>query len=379
MLSTMTEPIPSLRQLVVSGEVCPPELVARWATPGRLMLNVYGPTEATVNTTSFACVPGKPVTIGRALRGYETLILDAEMRELPRGTQGELYVGGPGVSRGYMGQPDLTARAFVTSPHDGKRLYRTGDLAVVDAAGEVTFFGRADDQVKIRGYRVELSEIAAVLLEQPNIASATVRLHEHDGVQALAAYVVRGDASAALDRAALLAALRAKLPVYMVPGYLDVLDALPMGTTGKIDRKKLALPVAPLVDEAAAGEPPATPLEEKIADAWAALFKLPRVGVTQDFFLDLGGHSLLAAQLVALLRNRADVHVAVRDVYSHPTVRALAAYAEAQPRPEAKADRPDKGIVPPLRAAQTERLVHDARRCSASSFSARCSRSRCSS
>ena len=347
MLSTMTDPIPSLRQLVVSGEVCPPELVARWANPDRLMLNVYGPTEATVNTTAFACEPGRPITIGRPLRGYETLILDADMRELPRGTQGELYVGGPGVSRGYMGQPDLTARAFVTSPHDGRRLYRTGDLALIDEEGELVFFGRADDQVKIRGYRVELSEIASVLLEQPNIASATVRLYEHEGVQALAAYVVRDDPAAALDRAALLAALRAKLPVYMVPAYLDVLDELPMLSTGKVDRKRLPAPKLPLVDAASAGEPPATPLEAAIADAWAALFKLDRVGVEQDFFLDLGGHSLLAAQLVALLRDRADVHVPVRDVYSYPTVRKLAAYVAAQPKAEAKPEKPDKGIVPP--------------------------------
>jgi non-ribosomal peptide synthetase-like protein len=348
MLSTMTEPIPSLRQLVVSGEVCPPELVARWAVPGRLMLNVYGPTEATVNTTAFACEPGKPITIGKPLRGYETLVLDAEMRELPRGTQGELYIGGPGVSRGYMGQPELTARAFATSPHDGRRLYRTGDLALVDQAGGLTFFGRADDQVKIRGYRVELSEIATVLLEQENIASGTVRLHENEGVQALAAYVVRDDPCVPLDRAAILAALRAKLPVYMVPAYLDVLDALPMLSTGKVDRNRLPVPVLPLVDPASAGAPPATPLEAAIAEAWAALFRLDRVGVTQDFFLDLGGHSLLAAQMVALLRNRADVHVAVRDVYAHPTVRRLAAYVAAQPKPEGAPEKPDKGIVPPL-------------------------------
>ena len=347
MLSTMTEPIPSLRQVVVSGEVCPPELVARWAQPGRLMLNVYGPTEATVNTTSFACEPGKPITIGRPLRGYETLILDAEMRELPRGTQGELYIGGPGISRGYMGQPELTARTFVTSPHDGKRLYRTGDLAAIDAHGELAFFGRADDQVKIRGYRVELSEIASVLLEQPAIASATVRLSEQEGVSALAAYVVLANPAVPLDRGALLAALRAKLPVYMVPAYLDVLDALPMLSTGKVDRKRLPAPIAPLVDAASAGEPPATPLEAAIAEVWAALFKLPRVGVTQDFFLDLGGHSLLAAQLVALLRDRAGVHVPVRGIYSHPTVRKLAAHVAAQPAAAAKAAKPDRGIVPP--------------------------------
>jgi non-ribosomal peptide synthetase-like protein len=346
MLSTMTEPIPSLRQLVVSGEVCPPELVARWAQPGRLMLNVYGPTEATVNTTAFACESGKPITIGRPIRGYETLILDADMRELPRGTQGELYVGGPGISRGYIKQPELSARHFVTSPHDGRRLYRTGDLALIDEAGELLFFGRADDQVKIRGYRVELSEIASVLLEQPGIASATVRLYEHDGVQALAAYAVRDD-TAPLDRGALLAALRGKLPAYMVPAYLDVLDALPMLATGKVDRKKLPAPVLPLVDVASIGSPPATPLEQAIADAWAALFKLERVGAEQDFFLDLGGHSLLAAQLVALLRDRSDIHVPVRDVYSHPTVRKLAAHVAARPKLDAQAAKPDKGIVPP--------------------------------
>src|SRR5205085_8169839 len=276
-----------------------------------------------------------------------TLILDADMHEMPRGIQGELYVGGPGVSRGYMRQPELSARHFVTSPHDGRRLYRTGDLALIDGQGELTFFGRADDQVKIRGYRVELSEIVAVLLEQQNIASAAVRLHEHGGVQGLAAYVVRNDPSAELDRSSVLAAFRAKLPVYMVPAYLDVLAALPMLSTGKVDRKKLPLPVLPLVDAASAGEPPATPLEAAVADTWAALFKLDRVGVTQDFFLDLGGHSLLAAQMVALLRNRAGVHVAVRDVYSHPTVRNLAAHVAAQRKAEAQHAKPDRGIVPP--------------------------------
>ncbi|MEA2930310.1 MAG: hypothetical protein QOG38_2738 [Hyphomicrobiales bacterium] len=346
MLSTMTEAIPSLHQLVVAGEVCPPELVARWAQPGRLMLNAYGPTEATVNATALVCEPGRPISIGRPLAGYETLILDADMRELPSGVKGELYIGGPGVARGYVKQPELTARHFVVSPHDGRRLYRTGDVASIDDAGEVSFYGRADDQVKIRGYRVELSEIGAVLLEQPNIASATVRLYEHEGVQALAAYVVRDDPAVVLDRGALLAALRAKLPVYMVPAYLDVLDALPMLSTGKVDRKRLPPPQQALMDASSVGELPSTPLEAAIADTWAALFKVERVGAEQDFFLDLGGHSLLAAQMVTQLRNRADVHVPVRDVYSFPTVRKLAAHVTAQPRPEAKAAKPDSAIVP---------------------------------
>jgi non-ribosomal peptide synthetase-like protein len=344
MLSTITEAIPSLRQLVVAGEVCPPELVARWAQSGRLMLNAYGPTEATVNATAAVCQPGRPVTIGRPLGGYEALILDAEMRELPRGAKGELYIGGPGVARGYVKQPELTARHFVTA--GGRRLYRTGDLASIDDAGELSFFGRADDQVKIRGYRVELSEIGAVLLEQPAISSATVRMHEHDGTFSLAAYVVLDDVAAPLDRGVVLAALRAKLPAYMIPAYLDVLDEMPMLSTGKVDRKRLPPPRQRLADAAGVGELPATPLETAIAEIWAALFKVERVGAEQDFFLDLGGHSLLAAQMVTLLRNRANVHIPVRDVYSFPTVRKLAAHVAAQAKAEAKPAKPDSAIVP---------------------------------
>jgi non-ribosomal peptide synthetase-like protein len=346
LLSTMTEDVPSLRQLVVSGEACPQELVARWAKPGRKMLNVYGPTEATVNTTLAVLEPGRPVTIGHGLDGYDTLVLDAEMRPVPHGEKGELYVGGAGVSRGYLNQPELTAKSFIT--HGGRRLYRTGDLVRFNDEGELEFFGRIDSQVKIRGFRVELAEIEAVLLEQPQIASAAVRLVDREGVPSLAAYVVLAEAAAGLERGQVLDVLRARLPAYMVPAYLDVLPALPMLNSGKVDRKALPEPVAPLVSQAAFAEA-ANPLETQIAAAWAELFKMPRVSVEQDFFLDLGGHSLLAAQLVALLRKRADVGVAVRDVYAHPTVRKLAEHvAKARAKPAAS------GVARKSRAAQLE-------------------------
>ncbi len=330
MLTTMTEAVPSLRQLVVSGEVCAPELVARWAHAGRRMLNVYGPTEATVNTTVALCEPGRPVTIGRPLRGYQTFVLDAAKRPVPQGTKGELYVGGTGVARGYLKQPDLTARSFVMSPCGGGRLYRTGDLVCVNENGEMDFFGRIDDQVKIRGYRVELSEIENVLLEQAPIASAVVSMYEREGVSHLAAHVVLAEHSATLDRSALLAKLRARLPVYMVPSYLDVVDTLPVLASGKADRKQLPPPASPLVDETSENSPPANALEAKIVSVWAALFNNPHIGTQQDFFLDLGGHSLLAAQMVAQLRSRAGLHIAVRDVYSFPTVRKLAQHLAAQ-------------------------------------------------
>lgn len=333
LLSTMTEDVPCLRQLVVSGEACPPELVARWARPGRKMLNVYGPTEATVNTTMAVLEPGRPVTIGYGLDGYETLVLDAHMQPVPLGAAGELYVGGPGVARGYLNRPELTARSFIEQA--GRRLYRTGDLVRFNDEGELEFFGRIDSQVKIRGFRVELAEIEAVLLEQPEIASAAVRLYEREGMPLLAAYVVLAEGVGSLDRGRVLEVLRARLPAYMVPASLDVLDALPMLASGKVDRKGLPEPVAPLVVEADAAGAPDTPLERAIAAAWAELFKLPRVGVEQDFFLDLGGHSLLAAQLVALLRTRADVSIAVRDIYAHPTVRKLSAHVASTQRAKA--------------------------------------------
>jgi non-ribosomal peptide synthetase-like protein len=329
MLSTMTEDVRSLRQLVVSGEICPPELVARWARKGRRMLNVYGPTEATVNTTAALCEPGRPVTIGRPLDGYATLILNADMRPVPPGVKGELYIGGGGIARGYLNQPEITARSFIRHC-SATRLYRTGDLARVNEEGEIEFFGRIDSQVKIRGYRVELSEIESVLLEQEPIASAAVRLYDREGAPCLAAYVVLQGAPAPLDRGQVLESLRARLPSYMVPAYLDIVDTLPMLTSGKIDRTRLGQPVSPLVGEASQSSKPATPLEVRIADIWAAVFRVAQVGAEQDFFLDLGGHSLLAAQMVASLRTRADIHIAVRDVYAFPTVRKLSEHVEKQ-------------------------------------------------
>ena len=328
MLTTMTEPVPSLRQLVVSGEVCQPQLVERWAQPGRLMLNVYGPTEATVNATAAVCVPGARITLGRPLEGYDVLVLDADMRPVPRGCQGELYLGGPGIARGYLNRPDLTRASFVISPHDGRRLYRTGDLACINVDGEVEYFGRIDTQVKIRGYRVELAEIEAVLLQQPHVRGAVAQLHDDHGTQSLAAWVVLDQPAAVLDRAALLGELRARLPAYMVPAFFDVIDELPMLASGKVDRRRLPKPSAALIDVGAAAVLPATSTEAGIAAVWAALFKVPAVGVEQNFFLDLGGHSLLAAQMTALLRSRTGLEAAVRDVYAFPTVRALAQHIE---------------------------------------------------
>ncbi|MDO5499878.1 MAG: amino acid adenylation domain-containing protein, partial [Propionibacteriaceae bacterium] len=332
MLATMTDEIPSLRQVVVSGEACPPQLVADWARPGRLMLNVYGPTEATVNTTAFACEPDRPVTIGKPLAGYEAWILDSSMEPVPPGEKGELYIAGDGIARGYLNQPELTARQFLAAPDNGGRLYRTGDLVRLNDAQEIEFFGRIDGQVKIRGFRVELAEIEAVLREDDAIRESAVKVHTEDGVDFLAAYAVL-ERSAELDRTRLLSTLRSRLPAYMVPSTLDTVPAVPRLTSGKLDRGALPDPGTPLVDEGGVGEPPANDQEAQIADTWASVFGLPEVGVTQDFFLDLGGHSLLAAQMVARLRARTGIRVAIRDLYAHPTVRRLADHLSRTQQP----------------------------------------------
>lgn len=336
MLSTLTPDIPSLRQLVVSGEACHPDLVNRWARPGLTMLNVYGPTEATVNTTASVLEAGKPVTIGRPLRGYDIHVLDAELRPVEPGEKGELFISGPGLSRGYLNQPEITARAYIEwqSPDDGNaddpdhgkriRLYKTGDLVRWNEDGELEFFGRIDSQVKLRGYRIELAEIEAVLLDQPEIAVANVRVHDDGDMQSLAAAVLLVDGVSSLDRSRVLASLRDRLPAYMVPAYLDVLEQFPTLASGKVDRVRLPAPIQALIAETADAEAELSPLEASLAAVWAQQLRIPRIGPEQNFFTDLGGHSLLAAQVVSAMRAELGVDVPVRDIYAYPTIRRLA-------------------------------------------------------
>ncbi len=331
LVATITEDIPSLRYLVVSGERCPLELVNRWAKPGRRILNVYGPTEATVNTTSVDCLKGAPVTIGKPLRGYEAYLLDEKMQPVAPGEKGELYVGGPGLARGYLKRPDLTAEKFmdVSVYGNSKRLYRTGDLVRWNSDGDLEFFGRIDSQVKIRGFRVELSEIEAVLLEHKSVRSAAVRLFERNGLQELAAYVTLHDPKSELDRLEILDLLESRMPYYMIPGFLDILEAFPMLTSGKTDRARLPPPIAPLIRLSEEVIEPESEMENTIAEAWKKVFSLPKISVEDDFFLDLGGHSLVAAQMVTLLRKEIKADVTVRDAYRYPTIRKLAFHLTA--------------------------------------------------
>lgn len=341
MLATI-DAVPSLRTIVLSGEVCPPELVKRWARDDLALLNVYGPTEATVNTTIARCRPDRPVTIGRPLRGYDLHIVDENLRLVPPGTKGELLVSGPTLARGYLNQPELTAKQFVDDPpiEGVARAYRTGDLVRLGEDGDLEFFGRIDTQVKIRGYRVELAEIESVLREDPQVKEAVVRLVGRDGLQQLAACVTLVDAltGGSLDRDRVLSLLEGRMPAYMIPAYLDVIEVLPRTTSGKVDRNALPPPQHPLVRVDREVVAPRTALEQQVAGVWQEVLGVPDVSVTDDFFLDLGGHSLLAARVATALRPLVGRAVAVRDVYEAPTLEALAGRIEKMPPVDTAAD-----------------------------------------
>ncbi len=333
-LAMIKEELKSVRLLIVSGEQCPPELVNLWAKPGRRMLNVYGPTETTVNTTAAECTKDALITIGKPLRGYPIYLLDAHMQPVPDGEIGELFIGGRGLSRGYLNQSELTQEKFVElilDPAKGpERLYRTGDRVQVNSAGDLLFLGRMDSQVKIRGYRIELAEIEAVLREHPQIRAAAVGVFEREGLKELAAYVVASQEDDSLDRNSVLDLLRSRLPAYMVPGFLDQLEELPTLASGKVDRGRLPDPIAPLVRTDRRVVPPRSSTERMIASVWERLFNVAPISIEDDFFLDLGGYSLLAAQLVTQLRNSLHKEVAIRDIYSYPTIAKLAQHLDAE-------------------------------------------------
>jgi non-ribosomal peptide synthetase-like protein len=333
LLAMMEADVPSLRLLILGGEVCPPELVKRWWKPGRRIVNTYGPTEATVVATCADCHPANPITIGRPLPGYIALVVNDQAKFCQPGEPGELWLGGIGLARGYLGKPELTDEKFIYRDFDGsrQRFYRTGDRVRWTENHELEFLGRIDSQVKIRGFRVELSEIESVLLECPEVKAAAAALHEDASHAArLVAYVVPRS-STSIEPASLRARLRAHLPAYMVPVAIDVLPALPTLSSGKIDRQALPIPSTARIDLPREVVHPRTSLESRLVEAWSSLFSVPDVNITDDFFLDLGGHSLLAARMVSELRRLPEFEaLSMADVYRYPTPAGLAQELESR-------------------------------------------------
>ncbi|MFD7005395.1 amino acid adenylation domain-containing protein [Rhodococcus jostii] len=313
------EDLPSLRILAVAGERFPPELADRW-TQGRFVFNGYGPTEATVQTTvSEVLSPDEPVNVGGPGRGVEVIVVNTWLQPVPVGVIGELYVAGPGLARGYHRRSALTAGSFVANPfgEPGSRMYRTGDLVRWSEIGRLEYVGRNDFQVKIRGQRVELGEIESVLARCDGVGRAAVTVHSGTGDR-LVGYVT-AEAGASIDTAEVLRYAGSHLAPYMVPAQLVVLDRLPVGRTGKLDRRALPAPVlAPREFRA-----PATPVEEAVAEVFADVLGIDRVGADDDFF-ELGGNSLVATRVASALRDRLGTDVVLQWIFRNPTPEGLA-------------------------------------------------------
>ena len=334
LLTMMEGDLPTVRILIVGGEACSPDLVARWCQPGRRMFNTYGPTEATVIATWTECFPQMPITIGEPLPGYTAYVMDDQCRPLPPGETGELYLGGRGLARGYVGREDLTRERFLPvriSDSLEERLYRTGDLTRWTLDGQLEFLGRVDGQIKLRGFRVELSEIESELIRCPGVLAAAVTVREDvPGVPQLVAYLV-SRTGGEFDEDQLRLSLRQTLPVYMIPSLFEPIELLPTLTSGKVDRKQLPPPRPRMARSSAMPAPgavtwtPQDDFESQLAVVWNEIFSAPIDGPDMDFFVDLGGHSLLAARLVSSLRKFPQfADISMLDVYHYPTIATLA-------------------------------------------------------
>jgi amino acid adenylation domain-containing protein len=335
MVDEQLHTLAGLRQVLAGGDVLSAAHVQRLlAAPGRRrVINGYGPTE---NTTFTCChvmeQPDEvehPVPIGRPIANTRIYVLDGHGNPVPAGVPGELYAGGDGVARGYLGAPDATAERFVPDPFGGGgRLYRTGDRVRFRPDGVVEFLGRSDRQVKVRGFRVEPGEVEAVLVRHPAVERAVVAPPASRGdEQMLTAYVVpRSIDTLSLDE--LRRFVAEHLPAYLVPSAFISVEHIPLTDNGKVDVDRLVRLEAP---GNAASEPltaPATEVEEALVAMWSQVLRRDAIGVHEDFFADLGGHSLLATQVISRVREAFGVEIPLRRLFEAPTVAQLAAAVE---------------------------------------------------
>ncbi|WP_201524286.1 non-ribosomal peptide synthetase [Halomonas sp. 59] len=331
----------SLTRLICSGEALLAELQNQVFArlPRTALYNLYGPTEAAIDVTHWTCRDDgrNQVAIGQPIAGIRTYVLDGDLNLAPPGVAGELYLGGIGLARGYLYRPDLTAERFVADPFaQGERLYRTGDLVRWREDGQLEYLGRLDHQVKIRGLRIELGEIEAELSAQPGVRESVVVAQEGPGGSRLVAYVVP-QTDSELDTNSLREALGEKLPDYMVPGVLVLLEALPLNANGKVDRKALPEP------DLASGsqyESPQGEVEEALAEIWSEILGVEQVGRHDNFF-ELGGHSILALKVLEQMRHRG-LTAQVRTLFQHPELTAFAQTIAQKPEQQ-------EFIIPPNR------------------------------
>jgi natural product biosynthesis luciferase-like monooxygenase protein len=348
-----------LRHWLVGGEALPAALADRLAAAGPRVTNMYGPTETTVWSLTHDVRPGEsPVPIGRPIDNTRLYVLDSRGEQVPIGVEGELYIGGPGVARGYWERPELTAERFVAdrfTASPGARLYRTGDRVTLRPDGVVEFRGRADQQVKLRGHRVELGEVEAALRRVDGVRDAAVVIREDAaGDQRLVGYVTaRGDSHDLAQRCR--DAAKAWLPEVMVPSVVMVLAAMPLTPNGKVDRR--ALPAtASVLPQGRPAAPPEDDLQRRVAEIWKAVLRTDTVGVDDNFF-DLGGHSLLVVQMAGRLGDELGRPLPITDVFRFPTIRRLAGHLSGRHPATADGARAGEDRAAARRAARSRR--HD--------------------
>ena len=322
----------TVRNVLFGGEECDPATVRKvfesGGSPERLV-HVYGPTETTTFATWYEVKAGQSwlgrIPIGRPITNTTLYILDPHFNPVPVGITGEIWIGGEGVANGYLNRPELTAQRFIASPFaSGQRLYRTGDLGRFFADGNVEFLGRLDNQIKIRGFRVELGEIESVLRQHPSVATAVlVARTDSSGSKHLVAYVTVSRSERTPSVQELREFLRQKLPDFMMPTAVMLLERLPLTANGKIDQN--ALPQPALDREGLSFVAPRNETEQTIAEVWSAVLEVQSIGAHDDFFR-LGGHSLLAMRVVSRLRSIFAMDIPVRVILEHGTVAAMADY-----------------------------------------------------
>ena len=328
-LSTLNvEQLPALQTLVVAGEACPPDVVARWS-PGRRFLNAYGPTEITVCATIAECkdVDGRP-PIGQPMSNTQVYVLDSNLQQMATGDPGELYLGGIGVARGYHNRPELTAEKFIPNPFSdepGARLYRTGDWGCYRPDGQIDFLGRIDEQVKVRGFRIELAEIELTLGRHAGVKMCVVAAPEDArGEKQLVAYVI-GEGKEPADTSELRNYLKERLPEYMIPAAFVTLQNLPLTPNGKIDR--LALPAPTRARAETDYDAPRTTLEKLLAQLWREILFVEHIGRNDKFF-EIGGDSLKAARFLNRLQEELREVVYVVALFDAPNIAELASYLQ---------------------------------------------------
>jgi acyl-coenzyme A synthetase/AMP-(fatty) acid ligase len=335
---------------LVGGEALQLDLAKRLVEKDGSLLNMYGPTETTVwSTLERVTAPVERILIGRPIDNTTLYVLDPQLQPVPLGVAGELYIGGAGVTKGYLLRPELTAERFVKGP-GGELIYRTGDLARFLADGRVEHLGRNDGQVKVRGHRIEVGEIEARLGEHESVREVVVVARaDGAGDKRLVAYVVPKHEHG-LEALELRKHVRRALPDYMVPHLFEELKELPRTPNGKVDRKALPAPTGEVHAEAFVA--PRTPAEMAVAEVWSGMLNAPRVGAADNFF-DLGGHSLLAFKVISELERRAGKRVSARTLMLGTLEQVAKELGEVKPGAAAAA----KPSEPQQPSTLTEKLL----------------------